>query len=70
MTALRSCLLRIVAAAILAAVAPAALAFGFGDVGARASRLAAHAYKAPAIDMPAELRNLDYDAYRVIRFRP
>ncbi|HEY4957772.1 MAG TPA: glucan biosynthesis protein G [Caldimonas sp.] len=57
------------AVVVCAGIAPAVLAFGFDDIGARASSLAAHPYKAPTIDMPGELRNLDYDAYRDIRFR-
>src|ERR1700712_444270 len=56
-------------ALLLAAALPAALAFGLDDVGARASSLAARPYKAPVIDMPTQLRELDYDAYRDIRFR-
>jgi glucans biosynthesis protein len=58
------------AAILLCSAAPAALAFGLDDVGARAHSLADHPYKAPSVDMPAELRDLDYDAYRDIRFRP
>jgi glucans biosynthesis protein len=59
------------AATLLAAgVVPAALALGFDDIGARASSLAARPYQAPTIDMPAAVRDLDYDAYRDIRFRP
>ena len=45
-------------------------AFEFEDVAARARDLAAAAYKAPAALLPAELRDLDYDAHRDIRFRP
>ncbi len=57
--------------AVLCAVAgQAVLAFGFDDVGNRARDLAAKAYKAPEIRMPAALRNLDYDQYRDIRYRP
>ena len=48
----------------------AAQAFEFGDVAARAKELAATAYKAPAASLPPELRELDYDAYRDIRFKP
>jgi periplasmic glucans biosynthesis protein len=57
-------------ALLLAAALPAALAFGLDDVATRASSLAARPYKAPVIDMPTQLRELDYDAYRDIRFRP
>src|SRR4051794_8488642 len=49
---------------------PAAWGFGFDDVGARASSLAARPYKPPAVHLPVELRDLDYDAYRDIRYRP
>lgn len=48
----------------------AAHAFGFDDVAKRARDLAAADYKAPAQTLPPELRDLDYDAYRDIRFRP
>ncbi len=58
------------AALILVAGASVAQAFGLDDVGARASSLAARPYKAPAVNLPAQLRDLDYDAYRDIRFRP
>src|ERR1700694_367312 len=57
--------------AVLVALAmPAAWAFGLDDVAARASSFAAKPYQAPVINMPAALRDLDYDAYRDIRFRP
>ena len=62
---------RVVAAMVLWACAvPAALAFDLDDVGNRARDLAARAYKAPEIRMPAALRDLDYDQYRDIRYRP
>ena len=48
----------------------AAQAFDFDDVAARARDLAAAAYKAPASTLAPELRDLDYDAYRDIRFKP
>jgi len=70
MTALSDRLFRpLIAALILFATASAA-AFGLDDVGARASSLAARPYKAPAANMPTQLRELDYDAYRDIRYRP
>ncbi len=59
--------------AVLLATAMAtsvAAAFGFEDVGARASSLAARPYKPAPLSLPAQLRELDYDAYRDIRFRP
>jgi glucans biosynthesis protein len=61
---------RYAVAIVLALVVPAAWAFGFDDVATRASSLAARPYKAPAVELPAALRDLDYDAYRDIRFRP
>ena len=57
-------------AAWLALVLPlAAQAFGFDDVAARARDLSALAYRAPVATLPPELRDLDYDAHRGIRFR-
>ena len=50
--------------------AQAAVAFGFDDVANRAHDLAGTPYKVPVVRMPQELRDLDYDAYRDIRFRP
>jgi len=48
----------------------AAHAFDFEDVATRARQLMVSAYKAPAATLPPELRDLDYDALRDIRFRP
>jgi len=48
----------------------AAQAFGFEDVAKRARELAGADYKAPVAQLPPELRDIDYDAYRDIRFRP
>ena len=45
-------------------------AFDFDDVAVRARDLAAVAYKPPLSQLPPELRDLDYDALRDIRFRP
>lgn len=45
-------------------------AFGFDDVAARARQLAAQPYAAPVARLPDELKNLDYDGYRDIRFNP
>ncbi len=47
-----------------------ARAFGFDDVAERARQLAAKPYAAPKVALPDELRNLDYDGYRDIRFNP
>lgn len=57
-------------ALLLALAVPSALAFGFDDVAAKAKALAAQPWRAPEIRMPQELRDLDYDQYRDIRFRP
>jgi len=57
-------------AALLVLAAPAVLAFGFDDVGTRARDLAAQPYKEAVIRMPKEVRELDYDQYRDIRFQP
>ena len=48
----------------------AAQAFDFETVSSRARDLMAKAYQAPATSLPAELRDLDYDALHDIRFRP
>ena len=45
-------------------------AFGFDDVALRAKSLMAQAYKAPEPVVPSQLRDLDYDQLRDIRFRP
>src|SRR6185295_2992747 len=44
--------------------------FGFDDVDAMARTLATRPWKSPAERLPAELRDLDYDALRDIRFKP
>ena len=58
-----------VGAALLAATA-AAHAFGFDEVAERAKALAAKPYVAPPDTLPAELKNLNYDQMRDIRFKP
>ncbi|MFO1303363.1 MAG: glucan biosynthesis protein G [Burkholderiales bacterium] len=45
-------------------------AFDFEDVAKRAANLASHAYKAPARELPKALKELTYDEYRDIRFKP
>ncbi|MES2683741.1 MAG: glucan biosynthesis protein G [Pseudomonadota bacterium] len=45
-------------------------AFGFEQVAARAQELAQRDYAAPSNDLPKELKELDYDQYRDIRFKP
>jgi glucans biosynthesis protein len=56
------------AGALLASTAQAA--FGYDDVTAIARRLAAQPWKQPADRLPPELRDLEYDALRDIRFKP
>jgi periplasmic glucans biosynthesis protein len=63
----RSCFALLVLSAL---AGPAAFAFGFEDVAQRARELADQPYKPPVIRIPKELRELDYDQYRDIRFRP
>ena len=55
---------------LLPAFVPAALAFSFDDVAARAQKLAAAPYKKADTNLPKELTGLTYDQYRDIRFRP
>lgn len=60
-------------AALLALALPgwaSAAGFGFADVAKRAQDLAQKDYAAPANDLPRELRELSYDQYRDIRFKP
>lgn len=45
-------------------------AFGFDDVSQRARQLADAAYQKPDGSLPVELKNLGYDQYRDIRFKP
>ncbi|WER48271.1 glucan biosynthesis protein G [Cupriavidus sp. WKF15] len=54
----------------LAMLAAAAHAFDFDTVAARARQLAASPYKAPAQDLPRELRELSYEQYREIAYKP
>ena len=71
MTASTTPIARRLLLALLTLVAmPAAWAFGLDDVAMRANSLASKAYQPPVINMPAALRDLDYDGYRDIRFRP
>src|ERR1043165_545912 len=58
-----------VGAALLAA-ASAAQAFGFDEIAERAKGLAAKPYVAPPDNLPAELKQLNYDQMRDIRFKP
>ncbi len=65
---------RLLALALIAGFAalPAAAhaAFGFEDVATRAQKLSQQDYSAPSNDLPKELKELDYDQYRDIRFKP
>ena len=56
-------------ACVAFAQAAAAASFGFDDVTAVARGIAAKPYKAPVDRLPPELRDLDYDALRDIRFK-
>jgi periplasmic glucans biosynthesis protein len=58
------------AACLLLVLPLTAKAFGFDDVATKARELAATAYRVPAAALAPELRDLDYDAHRDIRFRP
>lgn len=67
-TPLRALTAAAVVAAALAS-APAA-AFDLGDVAQRAQDLARAPYREPERRLPGALRELDYDQYRDIRFKP
>ena len=62
--------MRLIVAAAALAFAASAGAFDFEDVARRASALAAQSYKAPRNELPKALKDLSYDEYRDIRFRP
>jgi glucans biosynthesis protein len=57
-------------AAVLALLPGRVHAFEFSDVVARARALAAAPYANPENDVPQWLREIDYDQWRDIRFRP
>ncbi len=67
-------LLQVAVFTVLAIVADsmveAAPAFGFDQVSQRAKALAAKRYAAPTNALPADLKQLSYDQYRDIRFKP
>ena len=67
---MRSAIVRCVVVLLLLGLPLVARAFGFEDVATRARQLAEAGYRAPTPSLPAELRDLDYDALRDIRFRP
>ena len=56
--------------ALALAVPGIAHALGFDDIATRARELADTPYRPPVSQLSAELRDLNYDAYRDIRFRP
>jgi len=62
--------LRLLFVLLCALAGTSAFAFGFEDVAKRAQALAEKPYKPPGVRMPQEIRDLDYDQYRDIRFRP
>ncbi len=66
---LTACLAFALGLGTAAAQAPAAAPFGLDNVQAIAQERARQPYAAPAADLPAALRALDYDGYRDIRFR-
>lgn len=55
---------------LLGLVPAPVLAFDFQDVAQRARQLANAAYKKPDVDLPPELRNLNYESYHRIGNRP
>lgn len=65
----RQATLAIVCAGLLLATAAQAAPFGFEQVAAQAQKLAQQSYQAPADNLPSELKELNYDQYRDIRFK-
>jgi len=61
---------RRIAACAFALLPMLAAAFDLDDVADRARELAASPYRVPVNQLAPELREIDYDAYRDIRFRP
>lgn len=59
-----------VAGALLGFLPTSASAFDFQDVAQRARRLADDPYKKPDVVLPPELRNLNYENYHQIRYKP
>ena len=60
----------VLAAVCLFMASNAVLAFGLADIDQRAKALAAKDYVQPKNALPAALRELNYEQYRDIRFRP
>lgn len=63
-------LARLLAGMLLLGGSTAVQAFGFEDVANRARQLAGQPYQPAPAKLPVELRNLSYDQYRDIRFKP
>lgn len=57
-------------AGLWAAATGEARAFGFDDVARQAQALAARPHVASSFKLPSELKDLSYDQYRDIRFKP
>jgi len=62
--------LALAVAAICTSLPRIASGFGFEEVADRARRLAAQPYKAPDFALPKDLKTLDYDHFRDIRYKP
>jgi periplasmic glucans biosynthesis protein len=60
----------LLAGAALVASAERAAAFSIEDVAKRAKRIASQSYREPERNQPAWLREITYDQWRDIRFRP
>jgi glucans biosynthesis protein len=56
--------------ALLAASTHTTWAFGFADVESRALRLSQAPYREEPVNVPAQLRDIDYAHYTEIRFKP
>lgn len=65
----RQATLALACAGWLVATTAHAAPFGFEQVAAKAQTLARQSYQAPADDLPSELKELNYDQYRDIRFK-
>ena len=70
MSAAMSTTLSFSKADVLAAEPAAGTVFDPGNVRKLAQELAQKAYSAPNVSLPDNLKNLDYDKYRKIRFIP
>lgn len=59
-----------VAGSLLGFISTSVSAFDFQDVAQRARQLAGESYEKPDVVLPPELRNLDYEHYHQIRYKP